>query len=89
MHAAQPVEQRGIEGLDAHRDTIDPRGPEQARFVRRERRRIAFDGPFLRAEESQPRHRGTDLFPMAKGTQRGRAPAKENSARTQVTRHQL
>src|SRR5208283_868771 len=81
---AQPVEQRFVERLHAHRDAVDAEIAEQFRLVGGYGGRVAFDGEFGRAQQFEPFQGAQDLFPLAEIQQGRRAAAEEDGLRFEI-----
>src|SRR5258706_507157 len=89
MNSAEPIEQRLIERLDAHRNAIDAKVAPEPGFIGRNRRWIALNGPFVRTKQLQPLHRVEDSLPLAKIEQGRSAPSEKDRLRLQVAVNQL
>src|SRR5437016_2872488 len=73
-------QQLRVERLDAHRNPVNAVAPKQPGLIERDSRRIAFHGPFTRAEQIQPPHGFQNLLPLTEVEQRRSAAAKKDSS---------
>src|SRR5580658_3984733 len=84
MHAAKAVQQRVIERLDAHGNSIDSAIAQQPGFVEGDGGGIALDGPFREAGPAQAPDGLQNAFPLSEGKPGGSAAAEKNGLRIQV-----
>ena len=89
MNAPETVEQSFVEGLHTHADAVHAVFEPEAGLVGGDRGGIAFDGPFLCAQQAEFLEGAEDVPPLLEAQDRGRAAAEEDRARPQVGGDQL
>src|SRR6185312_9040492 len=82
VDSSEAIEQRFVERLHAHADTVNSVRAKEFRLIERDGGGIALDGELLRAEETQALHCAQDGIPLLE-VENGRcAAAEENRARS-------